>query len=50
VAIPGPAGFASRRHRESIANVVVNRLLPDFIESDSATGQFIVERDRYVDG
>jgi hypothetical protein len=25
-------------------------LLPDFIDSNTATGQFVVERDRYVDG
>ena len=25
-------------------------LLPEFIESNTATGQFVVERDRYVDG
>jgi Flp pilus assembly protein TadG len=25
-------------------------LLPDFIEENTATGQFLVERDRYVDG
>ena len=25
-------------------------LLPDFIDANTATGQFVVERDRYVDG
>jgi Flp pilus assembly protein TadG len=25
-------------------------LMPEFIESNTATGQFVVERDRYVDG
>jgi hypothetical protein len=25
-------------------------LLPDFIDANTATGQFLVERDRYVDG
>jgi hypothetical protein len=25
-------------------------LLPDFIDTNTATGQFVVERDRYVDG
>lgn len=25
-------------------------LLPEFIDSNTATGQFVVERDRYVDG
>jgi hypothetical protein len=25
-------------------------LLPEFIESNTATGQFVVERDRYIDG
>ncbi|WP_051515556.1 hypothetical protein [Candidatus Blastococcus massiliensis] len=25
-------------------------MLPEFIESNTATGQFVVERDRYVDG
>jgi hypothetical protein len=25
-------------------------LLPDFIDNNTATGQFVVERDRYVDG
>jgi hypothetical protein len=25
-------------------------LLPEFIESNTATGQFVVERDRFVDG
>jgi hypothetical protein len=24
--------------------------LPEFIDSNTATGQFVVERDRYVDG
>ena len=24
--------------------------LPEFIDSDTATGQFAVERDRYIDG
>jgi hypothetical protein len=25
-------------------------LLPEFIDANTATGQFVVERDRYVDG
>jgi hypothetical protein len=25
-------------------------LMPEFIEANTATGQFVVERDRYVDG
>ena len=25
-------------------------MLPEFIESNTATGQFVVERDRYVNG
>ena len=25
-------------------------LLPEFIDTNTATGQFVVERDRYVDG
>jgi hypothetical protein len=25
-------------------------LLPEFVDSNTATGQFVVERDRYVDG
>jgi hypothetical protein len=25
-------------------------LLPEFIDADTATGRFVVERDRYVDG
>jgi hypothetical protein len=25
-------------------------LLPEFTDADTATGQFVVERDRYVDG
>ena len=25
-------------------------LLPDFIDANTATGQFVVERDRYADG
>ncbi|WP_347059670.1 hypothetical protein ABC795_04280 [Blastococcus sp. HT6-30] len=25
-------------------------LLPEFVEANTATGQFVVERDRYVDG
>jgi hypothetical protein len=26
------------------------RFLPEFIDANTATGQFVVERDRYVDG
>jgi hypothetical protein len=25
-------------------------LLPEFVDANTATGQFVVERDRYVDG
>jgi hypothetical protein len=25
-------------------------LLPQFVDADTATGQFVVERDRYIDG
>ncbi|MCA0144328.1 hypothetical protein [Blastococcus sp. LR1] len=36
----------------SVCVVVTVRIpmLPEFIESNTATGQFVVERDRYVDG
>jgi hypothetical protein len=28
----------------------VHPLLPEFVDANTATGQFVVERDRYVDG
>ena len=49
------AGFPAVQRgssRRTICTTVTVRipLLPEFIESDTATGQFVVERDRYVDG
>jgi len=53
--IPGAGGYTpalTPGEEFSVCVTVTVRipLMPEFIDSNTATGQFVVERDRYVDG
>jgi len=46
-----PIGRTAARASSVCVTVTVRiALLPEFIDANTATGQFVVERDRYVDG
>jgi len=45
-----PALTPGERFSVCVTVTVRIPLLPDFIDANTATGQFVVERDRYVDG
>jgi hypothetical protein len=45
-----PALTPGERFSVCVTVTVRIPLLPDFIDANTATGRFVVERDRYVDG